>query len=72
MSLVEPATEIEQQDIIQKLYRGIYQLQPSEAAIVLLYLEELSYQEMADVLGITVSNVGVKLNRAKKITRKKH
>ena len=31
-----------------------------------LYLDELSYLEMADVLGISESNVGVKLNRAKK------
>ena len=33
---------------------------------MLLYLDELSYREMADVLGISESNVGVKLNRAKK------
>ena len=31
-----------------------------------LYLDELSYREMAEVLGISESNVGVKLNRAKK------
>ena len=34
---------------------------------MLLYLDELSYREMADVLGISESNVGVKLNRAKKV-----
>jgi RNA polymerase sigma-70 factor (ECF subfamily) len=33
---------------------------------VLLYLDELSYREMSDVLGISESNVGVKLNRVKK------
>ena len=42
------------------------QLPKTDAALVLLYLDELSYQEMADVLGISESNVGVKLNRAKK------
>ena len=38
----------------------------TDAALVLLYLDELSYREMAEVLGISESNVGVKLNRAKK------
>ena len=38
----------------------------ADAALVLLYLDELSYREMAEVLGISESNVGVKLNRAKK------
>jgi RNA polymerase sigma-70 factor (ECF subfamily) len=33
---------------------------------VLLYLEDLSYREIAVVLGISESNVGVKLNRARK------
>ena len=35
---------------------------------MLLYLDELSYREMAEVLGISESNVGVKLNRAKKLS----
>ena len=33
---------------------------------MLLYLEDMSYREMAEVLGLSESNVGVKLNRAKK------
>jgi len=41
-------------------------LPKADAALVLLYLDDLSYREMADVLGISESNVGVKLNRAKK------
>ncbi len=46
--------------------RAIHQLPKADAALVLLYLDELSYREMAEVLGISESNVGVKLNRAKK------
>ncbi len=38
----------------------------TEAAIVLLYLDDLSYRQMAEVLGISENLVGVKLNRAKK------
>ena len=33
---------------------------------LMLYLDDLSYRQMAEVLGISESNVGVKLNRAKK------
>lgn len=63
----EEGTETaEQREIVERLYRAIQQLPQGDAALVLLYLEELSYREMADVLGISESNVGVKLNRAKK------
>lgn len=33
--------------------------------VMILVLEELSYPQIADALGITVSNVGVRVNRAK-------
>ena len=56
----------EQREIVEQLYRAINQLPKADAALVLLYLDELSYHEMAEVLGISESNVGVKLNRAKK------
>lgn len=54
------------QETIEQLYRAIHQLPKTDVAIILLYLDNLSYQEMSDVLGISESNVGVKLNRAKK------
>ncbi len=50
---------------IEMLYKGIRQLKESDRAIILLYLEDKSYKEMSDILGITVSNVGVKVNRLK-------
>jgi RNA polymerase sigma-70 factor (ECF subfamily) len=34
--------------------------------LVTMHLDERSYREMADVLGISESNVGVKLHRVKK------
>jgi RNA polymerase sigma-70 factor, ECF subfamily len=60
------AEQAEQREIVERLYNAIHQLPKTDAALVLLYLDELSYCEMADVLGISESNVGVKLNRAKK------
>ncbi len=52
--------------VLDQVYDSIRQLPKSESSIVLLYLDGLSYDEMADVLGISKSNVGVRLNRAKK------
>jgi RNA polymerase sigma-70 factor (ECF subfamily) len=51
---------------VEQLYQAIHQLPKTDAALVLLYLDELSYREMAEVLGVSENNVGVKLNRAKK------
>jgi len=54
------------QQILRQVYDSIRQLAKSESSIVLLYLDGLSYDEIADVLGISKSNVGARLNRAKK------
>lgn len=55
-----------QREVVERLYAAIRRLPGTDAALVLLYLDDLSYREMAEVLGISESNVGVKLNRAKK------
>jgi RNA polymerase sigma-70 factor, ECF subfamily len=60
------AEQMQQRETVEQLYQAIHQLPKTDAALVLLYLDELSYCEMAEVLGISESNVGVKLNRAKK------
>lgn len=48
-----------------KLYRLIDSLNRYEKALVLLWLENLSYAEIAEIMGLTVSNVSVKLTRIK-------
>jgi RNA polymerase sigma-70 factor (ECF subfamily) len=45
------------------LYRAIERLSDVEKAFVLLYLEERTYEEMADILGITQNHVRVKMHR---------
>lgn len=50
---------------LQELYHLINQLGKLERALILLWLEERSYQEMADILGISKGNVAVKLTRVK-------
>ena len=62
----EGVEQAQRRETVERLYRAIQQLPKADAALVLLYLEELSYREMADVLGISENHVGVKLNRAKK------
>ncbi|SEJ67229.1 RNA polymerase sigma-70 factor, ECF subfamily [Dyadobacter koreensis] len=47
------------------LYKAIDQLSTVEKAIVLLYLEDKSYEEISGILGIGKSNVGVKISRIK-------
>lgn len=59
----ESFSPIEQQ--AQALYKAIAGLSKIDKALVMLYLDDYSYREMADVLGITVTNVGVKMNRIK-------
>lgn len=48
------------------LYAHIAQLNPIDRSLMLLLLDGFSYKDMADILGISESNVGVKINRLKK------
>lgn len=56
-------TEEEQ---VQQLYAAIRQLNEIDRAVILLFLEGKKYEEISDILGISLSHVGVKINRAKK------
>ncbi len=57
-------------DNIREMYKLIHQLKTLERAIILLYLEEKSYQEIADITGLTISNVAIKLKRIKEKLKK--
>jgi RNA polymerase sigma-70 factor (ECF subfamily) len=52
-------------DSIAEMYTLIHRLGELERAIVLLYLEEKSYKEIAEITGLTVCNVATKLKRTK-------
>jgi RNA polymerase sigma-70 factor (ECF subfamily) len=60
------AEQAQHRETVEQLYNAIHQLPKTDAALVLLYLDQLSYREISEVLGISENNVGVKLNRAKK------
>ena len=42
---------IEQRELVERLYQAIHQLSKTDVALMLLYLDEMSYREMASVLG---------------------
>ena len=50
---------------IQMLYDRINRLDVFDRAIILLWLENMTYQDIADVVGISVSNITTRLFRIK-------
>ena len=60
------ATEESADDRIADLYTAIYKLGPLEKALVTLFLEDFTYEQMAEVTGISANHVGVMLHRARK------
>ncbi len=50
---------------LQLLQKFIYQLKDLDKALMLLYLDSKSYSEIADILGITETNVSTKISRIK-------
>lgn len=65
----ENARPPETDDRILLLQKVIASLPPLERALLLLYLDEHSYREIAAILGITETNVATKLNRLKQRVR---
>jgi len=62
--LLESGIQVDER--LEWLYEEIYKLDEIDRSVSLLLLDGFRYKEMAAVLGITESNVGVKINRIKK------
>jgi RNA polymerase sigma-70 factor, ECF subfamily len=60
------AQDLQQRETVERLYDAIRRLPKGDTALVLLFLQDLSYREIAEVLGISETNVGAKLTRARK------
>jgi RNA polymerase sigma factor (sigma-70 family) len=54
---------------VELLYRWIEELDPLTKALAILYLDGNSYHEIADILGISETNVATKINRLKQALR---
>ena len=66
-TLPEQADHPQQEQHIQseQLMEALKKLDDADKALITLYLEDLSYQEIAEITGISENYVGVKLNRIK-------
>lgn len=60
-----PYEALDQQQRQEKLLTAIRKLPIDQQQVITLALEGMSYQDIADVLSITTSLVGVRINRAK-------
>tara|TARA_R110000737_G_scaffold349390_2_gene385464 strand:+ start:1849 stop:2316 length:468 start_codon:yes stop_codon:yes gene_type:complete len=50
---------------LNELYAAIKQLSEVDRGVVLLYLDEKSYQEIAEITGTNANNIGVRIKRIK-------
>ena len=57
-------------EMLRRLYDLIARLNPLDKSLILLYLEDRSYEEMAEITGLTATNVATKLSRIKEKMRK--
>lgn len=62
----QQVSEVSSDDRIAALYTAIYKLDPLEKALITLFLEDFTYEQMSEATGISSSNVGVMLHRTKK------
>ena len=67
----EPVSEHahEEEERWQLLYHAIEQLNAVEKAIVMLYMDDRSYEEMEDIIGLGQGYLRVKMNRIKEKLR---
>lgn len=66
----EPQDYPEEESRIRQLYKHISKLKDLDKTIVFLYLEECSYEEIAEITGISIKNVSVRLVRIREKLRK--
>jgi RNA polymerase sigma factor (sigma-70 family) len=66
LDLAEENDTAELDSRVQLLYTFISQFDKLNKALMILYLDNNSYKDIAEVLGITETNVATKINRLKK------
>jgi len=61
----DDASSASSTDSLELLYGAIRRLEPLDRSLVLLQLDGVSYAQIAEIHGLSESNVGVRLNRLK-------
>lgn len=62
---VNPYEQQERNENYQKLINALHHLNEIDRSIMLLYMEEYTYEEIAKIVGMSSSNIGVKIHRLK-------
>ncbi len=70
--VADTQTDSTQDERMDFLRQFIEQLEPLNRALMLLYLEAHSHREIAEVLGISETNVATKISRLKQRIRQQH
>lgn len=68
--LIDNSEELNSSENVKQLYYFISKLNALNKALILLYLDQYSYKEIASVLGISKTNVSTKISRIKKHLKK--
>lgn len=66
INVADDQNENVSEEDIKLLHSAISKLTEVERAVILLYLEEKSYEEIAEITGLSKTNVGVRIMRIKK------
>ncbi len=67
----DPFANQDEEARVKQLYRQIYKLKDLDKTIIFLYLEQCSYNEIAEITGISSKNVSVRLTRIRERLRAK-
>ena len=67
---ISEAAGDEQEEHVQKLQWAIRQLSEIERAMIMMALEEIPYEDIAETIGITQNNVRVRMNRIREKLKK--
>lgn len=65
LNIINDTDHEEKNAQIQAMYNAIHQLTDIEKALIMMFLDDKSYKEISEILGITEGNARVKMNRAK-------
>lgn len=65
VNIPEEDTYQEQEDRKSMVHKAIGKLSKAEKAIIILYMDDYTYEEISEISGMTLSNVGVKISRIK-------
>lgn len=71
IEIVDESISHETEDNFKLLHQFIGELDELNKALIILYLDEHSYKEIASILGLTETNVATKINRIKEKLRQR-